>query len=375
MTTTVSRSNSNTPAMPAMPNDGSSGMGSVDDMETALEVLQDQFDGKSSTRSAEKLLQDLGFHPGTVDKHYSANTESAVKKFQSAAGLHATGALDTRTLGAMRKAAAEKKAGTEGAGQASAGVKRTEERLHKLGYNTGKVDGVYDQKTAAAARAFKHDEGIKNKSAVSRGLLGKGTQQKLKARSSSMKQSEKELQALGFHPGTADGKYNKSTQKAVDAFRRKHHQKGVGKHATAGTLRSIRKAYQAHQAASTKTVKGCAQFLLHSKNVSFWSGLSSGSDRKNVERLAKGEKAFVPATGQFVKPDLKMMQALVDMAKHGRIQINALTGGQHVANSNHYRGHAVDLDLAVGNSAQIERIANRYGGTRNFETSHIHLDF
>jgi hypothetical protein len=126
---------------------------------------------------------------------------------------------------------------------------------------------------------------------------------------------------------------------------------------------------------NTNTVQGCAQFLLKSSNVSFWSGLSSGSDRKNMERLARGETAFVPATGGHVVPQLKMMQALVAMAKQGHIQINALTGGTHSTGSNHYSGHAVDLDLSTGNAGMIEAIANRYGGTRNFETDHIHLDF
>jgi|GEM_PF-2977842 len=121
------------------------------------------------------------------------------------------------------------------------------------------------------------------------------------------------------------------------------------------------------------TVKGCAQFLLKSKNVSFWSGLSTGSDRKNLERLARGDKAFVPATGGYVTPQLSMMKALVEMAKRGHIQINALTGGHHSTGSNHYSGTAVDLDLP--NAAMIQSVAAKYGGFRNTETSHIHLDF
>ena len=47
----------------------------------------------------------------------------------------------------------------------------------------------------------------------------------------------------------------------------------------------------------------------------------------------------------------------------------------HSTGSNHYSGMAVDLDIGVGNAAQIEQIANKYGGTRNSETDHIHLDF
>lgn len=130
-----------------------------------------------------------------------------------------------------------------------------------------------------------------------------------------------------------------------------------------------------HAVCNLKTVQGCAKYLLQSKNVSFWSGLSSGSDRKNVERLARGEKAYVPATGGHVRPKLKLMQALVAMSKHGHIMINALTGGTHSTGSNHYRGTAVDLDLSTGNHSMIEHIARRYGGIRNYETDHIHLDF
>src|SRR5207237_8556458 len=95
---------------------------------------------------------------------------------------------------------------------------------------------------------------------------------------------------------------------------------------------------------NTNTVQGCAQFLLKSPNVSFWTGLSSGSDRANLERLAHGQPAYVPATGGHVMPKLSMLKALVDMAKHGHIMINALTGGTHSVGSNHYSGTAVDLD-------------------------------
>lgn len=128
-------------------------------------------------------------------------------------------------------------------------------------------------------------------------------------------------------------------------------------------------------AATTKTVEGCAQILLDSKNVGYWSDLSTGSDRTSLEQLAKDGTADVPFTGGETTPQLPMMQALVDMARQGPIQINALTGGEHSVGSNHYIGHAVDLDIGVGDPAQIESIANAHGGTRNSEADHIHLDF
>jgi hypothetical protein len=134
-------------------------------------------------------------------------------------------------------------------------------------------------------------------------------------------------------------------------------------------------AVSAFSGPNLNTVAGCAQALLQSKNVSYWGGLSTGSDKKAMQALAAGKKAYVPATGKYVLPKLKMMQALVAMSKQGKIQINALTGGHHSANSNHYRGTAVDLDLNTRNASMIARVAAQYGGRRNSESSHIHLDF
>lgn len=124
-----------------------------------------------------------------------------------------------------------------------------------------------------------------------------------------------------------------------------------------------------------KSVKEAAQALLDNPNVSYWDALSSGSDRSALEDLARTGQTTVPQTGEVVTPRLEMMQALVEMANNGPIMINALTGGEHSVGSNHYSGWAVDLDIGTGDAAQIEAIANKYGGTRNSESDHIHLDF
>jgi hypothetical protein len=128
-------------------------------------------------------------------------------------------------------------------------------------------------------------------------------------------------------------------------------------------------------ALDASTVRGAAFLLLAHPNVTYWTGLSSGADRRAIEEIARTGSAYVPVTGGRVTPLLNMMQALVDMANHGPIQINALTGGVHSSNSRHYSGTAVDLDVAVGSPGQIEAIANAHGGSRNFERDHIHLDF
>lgn len=120
----------------------------------------DSFDGRT-VKKAEKLLKQLGFHPGNVDREYTANTEAAVKSFQSARGLDPTGNLDVRTLNAMRRAAKDKAEGVQSAGQQSASIEKQERRLKRLGYDVGSVDGTFDRQTGRAVRAFKKDQGIK----------------------------------------------------------------------------------------------------------------------------------------------------------------------------------------------------------------------
>ena len=214
------------------------------------------------------------------------------------------------------------------------------------------------------------------------------------------KAAEKALGVIGHRPGPVDGRFTAATRAAIKTFQRardlpqtgeldrktyvdlraveKQTKKGVqtaglggrGQGVGPATLRALRSP-----PLNLNTVKGCAEFLLRSPNVSFWTGLSTGSDRVNLQRLANGQRAQVPATGGAVIPKLSMMQALVAMAKAGPIMINALTGGSHSTNSNHYRGTAVDMDISVGNTAEIEAIGRRFGGIRNFERTHIHMDF
>ncbi len=218
------------------------------------------------------------------------------------------------------------------------------------------------------------------------------------ARGAAVSHLQQQLNQHGAHLAV-DGDFGPRTEAAVRSFQAHHKlaQDGVVGPLTHGALDKSKGAHDAapvhHAGGDTSTVAGCAKLLLHSKNVTFWTGLSTGSERANFERLARGLPAHVSATNHTgpsdVKPSLKLMQSLVAMSKRGTIQINALTGGTHSFNSNHYSGHAVDISVNGPNqhdhlsashgrtlsAAEIERIANNHGGTRNFETDHIHLDF
>ena len=55
----------------------------------------------STLRSVQQALNDRGFHAGPVDGQWGAATQDAVKRFQLANGLPATGELGEKTLSAL----------------------------------------------------------------------------------------------------------------------------------------------------------------------------------------------------------------------------------------------------------------------------------
>ena len=122
-----------------------------------------------------------------------------------------------------------------------------------------------------------------------------------------------------------------------------------------------------------------ARAILASGNTRFPLRLETGGtarrDFESIVRHGDGQ-AWVPHTGRWTPVKRSLMDALAAMAGSGGTWINALTGGNHSNGSHHYSGTAVDLDLGSPLGAgRIQSIARRYGGQRNYESSHIHLDF
>jgi len=51
----------------------------------------------------QQKLNDLGYHAGSVDGVLGAQTESALRQFQQARTLDATGQIDSKTLAALKR--------------------------------------------------------------------------------------------------------------------------------------------------------------------------------------------------------------------------------------------------------------------------------
>ena len=222
----------------------------------------------ASIREAEKLLKKAGFAPGTIDGRVSPAFEKAIKEFQGAWGLAATGQLDAKTLAKLRatgqRVAAHHKDGYVSVGQKSADIKTIEQRLKKLGYDVGQADGVYSRQTAEAVKKFKADQAdIQNSSgaiaARGRAILkreaaqlnhaperrrlaptkaqAKADAQTAKAvvarhadgtvglgegmHGAAVKNVQKHLKAAGFDPQHLGGAFDERTAGALKAFQQK----------------------------------------------------------------------------------------------------------------------------------------------------------
>ncbi len=116
----------------------------------------------ASIKHAETLLTRVGFSPGKVDGKVTPAFTQAVRDFQKAWGLGVTGTLDAKTTerlsGTAKRVAAHKDDFFVSVGQKSKSIGVLEHRLQKLGYATGKADGIYGRDTALAVKAFRKDQ-------------------------------------------------------------------------------------------------------------------------------------------------------------------------------------------------------------------------
>ena len=70
-------------------------------------------------RQVQQKLNDMGYHAGSVDGVFGPRTESALRQFQQARNLDATGHIDSNTLAALNR---------ELTGHPTSGVGRQEPR-------------------------------------------------------------------------------------------------------------------------------------------------------------------------------------------------------------------------------------------------------
>ena len=209
----------------------------------------------SEVRALQKRLKELGYLSGAVDGSYGIATEAAVIAFQQRNGLKADGKAGTATLNRVYGADAIRNGGspvdtatrvekeasdgrntsdisstgysTLEEGSEGSAVRTLQERLKKLGYYNGSVDGRFGEGTSAAVMAFQLRNNLtvdgKAGPATQRALYGSGSAVSYSAlregeEGKAVRNLQYTLYELGYYDGKIDGSYGSTTADAVRAF-------------------------------------------------------------------------------------------------------------------------------------------------------------
>lgn len=116
-------------------------------------------DSGAAVTELETALLSLGYLDGVPSVNYTSLTTAAVKRFQSACGMSATGEADLATLRVLYSGNAPISpmlSVSLSSGSKGENVTRLQTRLHALGYlsRSSSIDGDYGSTTSAAIRLF-----------------------------------------------------------------------------------------------------------------------------------------------------------------------------------------------------------------------------
>jgi peptidoglycan hydrolase-like protein with peptidoglycan-binding domain len=103
-------------------------------------VSSSRADGQN-VRDAQQTLEALKLDPGPADGMLGPRTKAAVKRFQQAEKLSATGTLDAQTRARLAERRREH-------------VEQLQKALKETGHDPGPADGVMGSKTRAAVRRY-----------------------------------------------------------------------------------------------------------------------------------------------------------------------------------------------------------------------------
>ena len=182
--------------------------------------------------SLQKALKKLGYYSGDVDGVFGESTLKAVRKFQSAHGMHVDGLVGSKTIAKLNQLQSTKikEKTTLSEGSRGDSVKNIQNKLEKLGfYKGGDEYGYMGASTIAAVIAFQKARGYSETGYVTQSMYTKimnyepGTPGPIYVtmrkgdRGSNVAALNSKLIGLGFSAPAGD-EYTDETVAAVKAF-------------------------------------------------------------------------------------------------------------------------------------------------------------
>ncbi|HUF03481.1 MAG TPA: peptidoglycan-binding domain-containing protein [Aridibacter sp.] len=217
---------------------------------------------KAQITAAQEKLKSNGSYSGPVDGKYNDGFRDALKEFQAANGLEASGRLDENTLGKMSIELTDRQKGIE----APKGPKRTVFRVNKeqiseaqrllksRGKYNGSESGRYSNELRAAIREFQSEAGIRRSGSLNRATLEKMGIELTEAQSAipvdpkdleaskprgsrgpvfrankeQIANVQEMLKSKGLYQGEATGKLNPETRAAIKSWQTANDVKPTG---------------------------------------------------------------------------------------------------------------------------------------------------
>lgn len=113
-------------------------------------------------KSLQKALKAAGYFKGSIDGKFGEMTELAVRKYQTARGMHVDGMAGKETLASLNRAQNKVKLKTSfllTKGSRGDEVRTVQVRLGRMGYNISDPKGYFGDTTTSALRQYQQDNG------------------------------------------------------------------------------------------------------------------------------------------------------------------------------------------------------------------------
>ena len=204
---------------------------------------EEALDGETNLR-LEARLSELGFFTEAPDETGDDSTWIALGNYQTANGLEPTGSLNAETVRSLRSddslskqayltgLAARYATAEFGIGASGREVSSLQQQLGKLGYYSGKADGVFGEATSEAVSLFQISIGLPGTGVADGATLYRLAEGEPMSREeylahkcavkgdsgARVKLAQQRLRSLGYFGGDCTGAYGDLTAQAVEEF-------------------------------------------------------------------------------------------------------------------------------------------------------------